>query len=211
MTRQPDSPSTSASSEANATSLSLLIRLKANDATAWDRLVVLYAPLIDYWCRKLYLPEQDTADVLQEVFQAVAAKITLFRKEQPSDTFRGWLRIITQNKVHDHFRRQGREPQAAGGTEANMRFMQVEALEAVAAPDELKGEERAYQQLIHRALELIRGEFTPRTWQAFWRVAVDGQRAVDVAEELEMRPGAIRVAKSRVLQRLRQELGELGE
>ncbi|MDB5340456.1 MAG: rpoE 2 [Planctomycetaceae bacterium] len=211
MSPQPDRPSPAGPSEADATSLSLLVRLKANDATAWDRLVVLYAPLIYYWCRKLYLPEQDAADVFQEVFQAVSAKIHSFRKEQPGDTFRGWLRIITQNKVNDHFRRQGREPQAAGGTEASIRFMQVEALEVLEAPEELEGEERAYQQLIHRALELIRCEFTTRTWQAFWRVAVDGQRAVDVAEELEMRPGAIRVAKSRVLQRLRQELGELGE
>ncbi|MES2788224.1 MAG: sigma-70 family RNA polymerase sigma factor [Planctomycetota bacterium] len=207
MNREPDSLSPTGPSEADATSLSLLFRLKANDATAWDRLVVLYAPLIHYWCRKLYLPDQDTADVFQEVFQAVAAKITTFRKERPGDTFRGWLRTITQNKVLDHFRRQGREPQAAGGTEANIRFMQVEALEDAEAQE---SEERAYQQLIQRALELIRSEFTPRTWQAFWRVAVDGQRAVDVAEELEMRPGAVRVAKSRVLQRLRQELGELG-
>lgn len=211
MSGQPDSPVPTSPSEVDGTSLSLLVRLKANDATAWDRLVVLYAPLIYYWCRKLYLPEQDAADVFQEVFQAVAAKITAFRKEQPGDTFRGWLRIITQNKVHDHFRRQGREPQATGGTEASMRFMQVEALEALDTPEDQDEEERAYQQLIHRALELIRSEFTPRTWQAFWRVAVDGQRAVDVAEELDMRPGAIRVAKSRVLQRLRQELGELGE
>jgi DNA-directed RNA polymerase specialized sigma24 family protein len=32
-----------------------------------------------------------------------------------------------------------------------------------------------------------------------------------VAEELKMQPGTVRVAKSRVLQRLRQELGELLE
>lgn len=208
MSSQPDSRLPIGPPEADSTSLSLLVRLRANDATAWDRLVVLYAPLIYHWCRKLALPEQEAADVFQEVFQAVAAKITTFRKEQPGDTFRGWLRVITQNKVHDHFRRQGREPQAAGGSEAHIRFLQLESLDIPEVPED---EERAYQQLIQRALELIRCEFTVRTWQAFWRVAVDGQRAVDVAEELEMRPGAVRVAKSRVLQRLRQELGELNE
>jgi RNA polymerase sigma-70 factor (ECF subfamily) len=202
-----DGPQITGPPEADATSLSLLLRLKAKDAAAWDRLVLLYAPLVYYWCRKLDLPDQDAADVLQDVFQAVATHITSFRKELPGDTFRGWLRIITQNKVYDHFRRLGREPQAAGGTEANLRLAQLPAFEDVVIDDD--AEKQAHQQLIHRALELIRCEFTNRTWQAFWRVVVDGQRALDVAHELAMQPGAVRVAKSRVLRRLRQELGEL--
>lgn len=202
------SQSTTGPPDADGTSLSLLFRLKANDAAAWDRLVLLYAPLVYHWCRKLDLPDQDASDVFQDVFQSVAAKISSFRKERPDDTFRGWLRVITQNKVYDHFRRLGREPHAAGGTEANLRLSQLPAEEE---PADATAEEQAYQQLVHRALELIRNEFTPRTWQAFWRVTVDGQRPVDVAAEMAMRPGAVRVAKSRVLHRLRQELGELLE
>lgn len=209
MSPPPDAQPLTGPTESDATSLSLLYRLKANEAAAWDRLVLLYAPLVYHWCRKLQLPDQDAADIFQDVFQSLAAKITTFRKEQPGDTFRGWLRTITHNKVYDHFRRQGREPQAAGGTEANIRFSQLESLEQTANDDD--DEEQAYQQLVRRALEMIREDFTPRTWQAFWRVTVDGQRPVDIAEELKMRPGAVRVAKSRVLQRLRQELGELLE
>ncbi|MGZ0169074.1 MAG: hypothetical protein ACKVHE_05935 [Planctomycetales bacterium] len=34
-----------------ATSLSLLARVKCNDSDAWQRLVNLYSPLVDYWCR----------------------------------------------------------------------------------------------------------------------------------------------------------------
>lgn len=208
MSRPHEAQSTTGPPEDDATSLSLLVRLKANDAAAWERLVLLYAPLVYYWCRKLDLPDQDAADVFQDVFQSVAAKIGNFRKERPGDTFRGWLRIITHNKIYDHYRRLGREPRAAGGTEANFRLSQLPAHDE----SEYLGEEKqAYQQLMHRALELIRCEFTPRTWQAFWRVVVDGQRPVDVAEELAMRPGTVRVAKSRVLQRLRQELGEFPE
>lgn len=208
MTRKHDASSAAEPSGSDATSLSLLFRLKANDAAAWDRLVLLYAPLVYHWCRKLGLPDQDAADVFQDVFQSLAAKISTFRKEQASDTFRGWLRTITHNKVHDHFRRQGREPQATGGTAAHLQFAQLAAWhEPSGATDEVQ----AYQQLVRRALDLIREDFTPRTWQAFWRVAVDGQRPVDIADELQMQPGAVRVAKSRVLQRLRQELGELLE
>ncbi|TXT29049.1 MAG: sigma-70 family RNA polymerase sigma factor [Planctomycetota bacterium] len=46
-------------------------------------------------------------------------------------------------------------------------------------------------------------------WQAFWRVTVDGLSATEVANELGMKSGTVRVAKSRVLQRLRKQLGDV--
>jgi RNA polymerase sigma-70 factor (ECF subfamily) len=188
-----------------ATSRSLLERVKADEPAAWDRLVALYAPLVLQWCRGWQVPEQDAADVFQEVFQAVVTHIAGFRKEREGDTFRGWLRTITRNKVRDHFRRRGRQPAGEGGTEAQGRLAEVPDLDD---SDEasVAGEE---QSLFRRALELIQQEFAERTWQAFWRTAVEGRPAAEVAAELSMSPGAVRVAKSRVLQRLREELGDV--
>src|SRR5439155_600682 len=108
-----------------ATSRSLLDRVKADDAGAWERLVSLYAPLVFRWCRRWDLRDQDIADVLQEVFQAVVAHIVQFRKERPGDTFRGWLWKIARNKVHDHFRRLGREAQGVGGSDALQRLARL--------------------------------------------------------------------------------------
>ena len=65
------------------------------------------------------------------------------------------------------------------------------------------------RNLFDRALELIRCEFEERTWQAFWLTAVEDRPAGEVALELGMTPGAVRVAKSRVLRRLREELSEI--
>lgn len=31
--------------------------------------------------------------------------MTSFRRDREGDTFRGWLRVITAHKIHDHFRR----------------------------------------------------------------------------------------------------------
>ena len=50
-----------------------------------------------------------------------------------------------------------------------------------------------------------------RTWQAFWRTAVEGQAPKNVAAELGVRPDAVRMAKSRVLRRLRDELPDLAD
>jgi len=190
-----------------STSRSLLARLHANDPVAWDRLVSLYAPLVWYWCRKMHLAEQDIADVFQEVFKAVAVYYPNFHKNRPEDTFRGWLRTITQNKVHDHFRLLRREPRAAGGAGAQFRWSQ---LPGPAHDDNGSEPDESHKLLFHRALELLQTEFEERSWRAFWRVVVDGRSHQEAAEELRMTPGAVRVAKCRVLHRLRQELGDLG-
>jgi RNA polymerase sigma-70 factor (ECF subfamily) len=212
-----------------STSRSLLVGVRAHDAQAWERLVGLYSPLVYHWCQRLGLPRQEMADVFQEVFRSVAAHIDDFRKESPQDTFRGWLRVITRNKVRDHYRRQAKQPQAAGGTEAGMRLAQVPApdndVESDAAQldagqsdaanddgvNDDAAEDAAFRQLFLRALELIRPQFHERTWQAFWRVVVDEKTPQEAGAELSMTPGAVRVAKSRVLARLRQELGDVLE
>ncbi len=188
-----------------ATSRGLLERAVEQNPAAWERMVVLYAPLVLYWCRQLGLREDDAADVFQEVFQSVAAHISGFRRDQPGSTFRGWLRTITRNKVRDTFRRRHREPTGVGGSEAQALLSQ---LPEVVAPDEESSGDPAVSALLQRGLDLIRAEFEPRTWQAFWLTAVEGRAPKDVAVELKMSGGAVRVAKSRVLHRLRTELGD---
>jgi RNA polymerase sigma-70 factor (ECF subfamily) len=197
------------SQPSTATSRSLLERVKSEEPDAWDRLVSLYAPLVYRWCRGGGLREQDATDIIQEVFQAVAVHIGGFRKQREGDSFRGWLRTITRNKVHDYFRRRGREPEGVGGSEAQARLAELPA--PWPREDSSLSEEHAEGVLVKRALELIRREFTERTWQAFCRTAIDGRSAPEVAAELSMSAGAVRVAKSRVLQRLREELGDLIE
>ena len=67
----------------------------------------------------------------------------------------------------------------------------------------------AHADLIRRALELVRSEFAERTWQACMQTAVEGRRPADVAADFEMTVGAVCVARSRVLRRLKVELDGL--
>jgi len=209
MKRSENAPEhTDGSTPTTGTSRSLLDRIRADEPSAWEQLVALYAPLVYHWCRRFSLQEADLADIVQEVFKAVAGHIAAFRKEKPADTFRGWLRTITRNKAHDFLRQRAQEPAGAGGTDAQQRLAQV----AEAEPrDESTPERQVQGGFYHRVLELIRQEFEERTWQAFWKTAIEERAARDVAAELSMTSGAVRVAKCRVLQRLRQELRDLGE
>jgi RNA polymerase sigma-70 factor (ECF subfamily) len=199
---------TTSPTPSDATSPSLLLRVRANEAGAWERLVDLYAPLVYHWCRRQHLPPEDVADVFQEVFRSVAEHIGGFRRERPGDTFRGWLRTITHNKVCDHLRRRAGQPQAVGGTDAQLRLLEIPAPD-VEAEDAEEGNLVARQ--LRRTLETIRGEFEERTWRAFWEVQMEGRGTDEVGAELGMSPATVRKAKFRVLRRLREELGELME
>src|SRR5690349_18372378 len=68
---------------------------------------------------------EDAADVAQEVFRTVAARIQDFRRDRPGDTFRGWLWTITRHKIGDHLRRLQRQPSAAGGSDAQMGLLNL--------------------------------------------------------------------------------------
>jgi RNA polymerase sigma-70 factor, ECF subfamily len=208
MTTIYDSTGSDGDLPSSATSRSLLARVQADEPQAWERLVHLYAPLVLRWCRSYDLQDQDLADIFQDVFRAVVTHVSRFRKERADDTFRGWLRRITQNKLRDYYRRRGRDVQGVGGSSARDRMAQVPQPQTT---DEELAPDQAERGLFARALSLIRAEFEERTWTAFWRTTVEGQAAKDVAADLAMSPGAVRVAKSRVLHRLREELGDLTE
>jgi RNA polymerase sigma-70 factor (ECF subfamily) len=191
---------------AGGTSLTLLERLRANEPDAWRTMVHLYTPLVYRWCAQLGVKGADADDVSQEVFRAAAAGLAGFRHDRAGDTFRGWLRGITRNMVLMHFRGSARAPQGAGGTEVLLRMQEVADPKLPADQDDPPEE---VNNLYRRALELVRGEFEERTWQAFWLTVVEGRSPVDVAADLAVSPAAIRKAKSRVLHRLKEQFGEL--
>ena len=192
------------------TSASLLDRARHRDDVAWNELVELYAPLVYFWCRKTNILEQDIPDVVQDVFRAVVTGLNGFRKDRPCDTFRGWLRTVTRSKLANHFRRLDRNQIAIGGSGAQFQMAHISDASSDGQPAEGEDDERlAETALLHRGLEKIRRDFDPQTWQAFWLVTVDGLTATQVAQELGMKSGTVRVAKSRVLQRLRRQLGDV--
>ena len=180
-------------------SSTLLARVQAKRPEAWTRLVDLFGPVVYRWCRVSGVAPEDAADVVQEVFAAVAAHVGDFQRRDGNGGFTAWLATITRNKIRDHFRHNS--PRARGGTDAR------ERLEQLPEPIEPSDVAEADRGLPRRGLELVRAEFENRTWEAFWRATVDGHAPADIAEELGMSVAAVYQAKSRVLRRLRQELG----
>jgi RNA polymerase sigma-70 factor, ECF subfamily len=197
----PNVPTNGGASQ--ATSASLLERARDNDRTAWDRIVYLYSPLVFAWCRRWGLRDEDTLDVGQDVMRLVFTHLGAFRRDCPGDSFRRWLKAIARNRVRDFHRRNDHRQQAVaafGGEHPALTDAQAED------ENEGVGEQKL---VLRRALDLVRMEFEPRTWDAFWRVSIDETPAADVAQALGVSVNVVYLARSRVLRRLADQFAEL--
>jgi RNA polymerase sigma-70 factor (ECF subfamily) len=179
----------------NTTPVSLLQRLRQpEDQSAWARFVDLYTPLLCYWARRAGLKEPDAADLIQDVFQILVRKLPEFAYDRQR-SFRGWLRTILLNQWRTSLRRRTERPLA-----------NEEAVLADSDEQEALIEQEYRDYLINRALQVMKADFQPSTWQACWEHVARGRPVTEVAAELGITEKAVYLAKARVLRRLRQEL-----
>lgn len=190
------------------TRVTLLTRLKdGHDADAWHEFVHLYGPIVYRFARNRGLQDADAADLMQDVMRSVARNAHRMDYDPKRGTFRGWLYTVTRNKIYNFLSSQRNRPRGTGDADAQERLDATPAREEE-GPD--ADWEKEYQRrLSARAMELVRGEFQPNTWAAFWQTAVEGKSAAEVGTDLKMSAGAVYVAKSRVLARLRDEVQKL--
>jgi DNA-directed RNA polymerase specialized sigma24 family protein len=101
---------------------------------------------------------------------------------------------------------QRRHPRGSGSTSVQ-EMLEAQPSEDGQAEEEFRAE---FQRRAFRwAAERVKHEFTDSTWQAFWRTGVENQPIAVVAKELGLSTGAVYIARSRILARLRHEVEQL--
>ena len=184
-----------------STRASLLLRLRdPQDHEAWVEFVTLYEPVTYRLLRRNGLQDADARDVMQELFLAVSRSIDRWNPVTETGSFRRWLRRVARNLVINWLKHRDRGVVATGGS--GMQAM-LDTLPAAEGPESVEFDCELRQALFHRAAEQVRREVHAASWQAFWETSVVGISAVDAAKKLGMTVGAIRVAKCRVLARIR--------
>jgi RNA polymerase sigma-70 factor (ECF subfamily) len=193
--------------ESPATRASLLVRLRdTSDGEAWQEFVHLYAPVIYGFARKRGLQDADAADLMQEVLRSVSAAVPRLEYDPVRGTFRGWLFTVTRNKVLNFLDSSGRRVRGSGDSRVQQRLEQ----HAEADGDQSGEWESDYQRaLAARAMERVKDEFHAATWEAFRQTAVEGRTPAQVSQRIGLSVGAIYVAKSRIIARLREEIQRL--
>jgi RNA polymerase sigma-70 factor (ECF subfamily) len=194
--------------ESPATRASLLVRLRdGGDAEAWRQFLRLYAPVVYGFARKRGLQDADAADLMQDVLRSVVAAAPRLEYDPNRGTFRGWLFTITRNKILNFFTSRRHRTDGSGDTDAYQRLQELPARET----DDGDWDQEYERRLSALAMEQVRQEFQEATWRAFWMTAVEAVSARDAGKALGLSPGAVYVAKSRVLARLKEEVRRLQE
>ncbi|HZW33982.1 MAG TPA: sigma-70 family RNA polymerase sigma factor [Isosphaeraceae bacterium] len=194
-------------SESPLTQPSLLVRLRdRGDDRAWSEFVEIYTPLIQRLARQKGLQEADAADLVQEVFGAVARWIDRYDPDPSKGTFRGWLSRIARNQILDALAARRRHPQGVG--DSSMRRL-LDAQPAPSPEDTALFEVEYRRRAFAWAAERVRDEVSEMAWRVFWMAGVEGTNAKAVAEALGTTVGTVYHYKSQVMARLRRKVQEL--
>lgn len=182
------------------------MRVRDNDSDGWARFVRLYGPLVYGWARNTGLQSADAADITQDVFSVVQQKIHEYDPDRPTGGgFRSWLWGVTRLCLLQHFRSRASHINSADPEHLECPSAALDASET--GPDSVGGQ-TVRALLISTAIRVVKSESESNTWDAFWRMAVHGHSATEIAAELGTNAKAVRQAKFRITKKLRLLLQE---
>lgn len=201
------------------TSTTLLGRVAgAGDGAAERAFVKRYTPMVRAVARACGLDEADVDDLGQEVMIAAVEALRRDRYDRERSRFRLFLKGIIAHKIRDTLagkRREGRIqgaaslgilpscPGAAPGSSANeLPDSQPSPAEVFEAVFEAEWRKAA----IDEALDVVRREVEPDTFQAFDLYVCKGMLPGEVARLLGVPRNTIYISKTRVIARIREIL-----
>jgi RNA polymerase sigma factor (sigma-70 family) len=192
---------------APSTRYSLLVRIQdPHDHAAWLEFLAIYEPLVYGLARRKGLQDADARDLCQDVFRAVAKAVREWKPDPDRGSFRGWLFRIARNLLINFLRHERRQTRATGDWDIQ-RLLDAQPTNGDEHARTIEFEYR--RRLFHVAARSIEADFSAQAWQAFWQTAVESRPVIRVAEDLEMSVGAVYIAKSRVLARLRERVQQI--
>jgi RNA polymerase sigma-70 factor (ECF subfamily) len=188
------------------TSLTLMQRIQSNptDRRAWEDFVEHYQPMIRAWCLKWGSQLSDADDVTQEVLLKLLRAMRSFHYD-PSKSFRGWLRTVTQSAWSDFV--TARRDRAAGdvGRDADPFAAIADSRDAL-ADLERRMEDAFDRELLGLAMRRVEPRVKPVTWRAFQLTALQSRTGAEAAVELGMPVAHVFVARHRVQKLLEEEI-----
>lgn len=189
------------------TRYSLLLQLREKSNDAWEEFLQVYEQAIYAFCRHRGLQDSDARDVTQDVFVAIHDRLRDWDASPDKGRFRGWLFRVARNIAVNKFLERSRRS-ASGDSQTRELFAELPASEEAHESALL----REYRHtLMHWAARQVKPHVQPNSWLAFWKTAIEGQKAEQVATELGVTVGSVYTAKCRVFARIKAVVESIDE
>jgi RNA polymerase sigma-70 factor (ECF subfamily) len=169
------------------TSDKTLARKAVQDPSAFGELFDRYSLRIYRYCYSRASHRESAEDITAQVFQDALENIDQYR---PVGPFAAWLFTIARRRIADHYRTL--KPTEALSEEIPQGNPEV--LASVIQKENLQQLEQCLQELDDYELELLRLRFAA------------GMRYKDIAALVEKKPGAVKIAIYRLLDRLKEKM-----
>ena len=178
------------------------MRANDRDEAAWGEFVDRYGSRIFRWCVHRKLQHSDSEDVTQDVLLRIARKFGDFDYD-PKQSFRGWLRRVTENAIIDFVRKRDHNHKNGSGVFAFLSEepARTELTEYLADAYDLELLEMAKSRVRHRVL--------PRRWSTWELMAEHGASGQDVAQKLNISVGTAYSTKNQVQAMICEEVNRL--
>ncbi len=186
---------------------SLIARLaNVGDDDVWREFASLYEPFIYRQARRYGLQDADARELVQEVLIAVSKALNRFTPDKKRGRFRTWLYAVGRNTSFRYLDRIRPADRASGDSRIRAAIADIPDPRSI-EPREFDGELKRHAFLW--VARDVRGEFEPKTWRAFWDTAVENHSIRNTASALRMSVGAVYIARSRVMARLKTRIQEI--
>jgi RNA polymerase sigma-70 factor (ECF subfamily) len=190
------------------TNVTLIGRVRdRTDAESWREFYQFYAPLLMRYMRRLGLEENTANDVSQDVFIRLLQSLPSFQHDSKRGTFRGYLWKLTYRALVDRARRE-----KAGRKAEEMWVRRFESGDdAESRKLDLELDEINRQQILERAMALVRSETSRTAWTCFEQRLLRDRPGAAIAADLGISDKAVFVYASRVLKAVRRECAAIAE
>jgi RNA polymerase sigma-70 factor (ECF subfamily) len=184
----------------------LIQRLQdGGDNAAWEEFASIYRPVIVRIALRKQMQFDDAEDLAQQVLLLVLKNINKWKSDPARARFRTWLQTVVRNATMNALSRRPKD-QASGGTDSLQQLHQRPD-----KSDSLSFDLEWQRETLRWVAQQVRGEFESTTWTAFWDTAIEQLPAQEVAEKIGRSVGAVYIARSRVMQRIKQRIAELDD
>ena len=184
-----------------ATRISLLEELKeTRSSDRWSEFSHEYGQLLRIWLIGQNVDSNIVDDVLQETLVAVVRDLPKFHHNGREGAFRRWLRTILANRLRRVWANQKRDP-----TQVDLDEL-ADSLEDSSSPLCQSWDMEHRQFVLNALLDRARKRFDKQTMELFVRIVLQEEPAGQIADEMGLSLGAVRVRQHRVLRSM-QEMG----